>query len=365
MDLIDNIANIKYVFREFTKNPSLEYTAIYKALTKNRLKNSNEHDEFEIYKALWQKHPEIFKKGFEPYSPCESNPGFYHVQHASYDGSQTRKHRIYINPSVKNRAKFVHELIKECLKNNVSFYFKYARGDNRTDNLLIYASDEQLEQYAKILDNIEKNHPEIISDFGPTPLSATSISWYAYGPEDKSSEKGSLSQRVSKIVRKNITKVLIENRSLYSPTQIDETAIVNLSKACIQAHAEKLDQAEKYIFVHSKHPDIENMFKKNIKNIANFVLNCDIADEQIENDMPLVELIADNGQHIEITPSAISVMLAKLKPNFSSAQQRDDIYKTLAQKCAHDINEQNLNPNIPRVLLNGETKPKHNPIIQR
>ena len=317
MDLIDNIANIKYVFREFTKNPSLEYTAIYKALTKDRLKNSNEHDEFEIYKALWQKHPEIFKKGFEPYSPCESNPGFFHVQHASYDGSQTRKHRIYINPSVKNRAKFVHELIKECLKNNVSFYFKYARGDNRTDNLLIYASDEQLEQYAKILDNIEKNHPEIISDFGPTPLSATSISWYAYGPEDKSSEKGSLSQRVSKIVRKNITKTLIENRSLYSPTQIDETAIVNLSKACIQAHAEKLDQAEKDIFVHSKHLDIENMFKKNIKNIANFVLNCDIADEQIENDMPLVELIADNGQHIEITPSAISVMLAKLKPNFS------------------------------------------------
>ena len=166
-------------------------------------------------------------------------------------------------------------------------------------------------------------------------------------------------------MRKNITKTLIENRSLYSPTQIDETAIVNLSKACIQAHAEKLDQAEKDIFVHSKHPDIENMFKKNIKNIANFVLNCDIADEQIENDMPLVELIADNGQHIEITPSAISVMLAKLKPNFSSAQQRDDIYKTLAQKCAHDINEQNLNPNIPRVLLNGETKHKHNPIIQR
>ena len=108
-------------------------------------------------------------------------------------------------------------LIKECLNNGVSFYFKYSRGDNRTDNLLIYASDEQLGQYAQILKNIEKHHPEIICDHGLTPLSATSIGWFAYGIEDNSNEKGSLSQRVSKIVRKNITKILIENLQWLSP----------------------------------------------------------------------------------------------------------------------------------------------------
>lgn len=354
MDLIDDIGNIKLVFKEFIKNPSLNYISVYNALTKNYLGKSNDNDEFETYKALWQKHPKVFKKGYEPYTPNTSNPGFFHVKDATYDDLQTRKHRIYINPSVKNREKFVHVLIKECLANNVSFYFKYARGDYKTDNLLIYASDEQLEQYAKILKDIEKNHSDIISDYGLTPLSATSIGWYAYGPEDKSSEKGSLSQRVSKIVRKNITKVLLENRTLFDKKQIDKTAMINLSKACIEAHAEKLDAAAKDVYAQSKHSSIEDMFIKNYSNIANFVLNREITNQEIENDSPLISLIAENGQSIDITPSAISVMLAKLKPNFTSSKQREEIYEDLMKQCKDDIKEQNLDTKIPEVLLNDE-----------
>ena len=134
----------------------MNYTSIYNAITKNYLKESNESNEFQKYKEIWQKHPEVFKKGFEPYTFSQDNPGFIHVKRCDYDDLTERKHRIYINPSVKNREKFVHELIKQCIENDITFYFKYAVNDERTDNLLIYASDNQLQQYANILENIRR-----------------------------------------------------------------------------------------------------------------------------------------------------------------------------------------------------------------
>lgn len=354
MDLI-NLTNIKLIFREFIKNPSINYVSVYLAITKNYFNNQiddlNQYDEFEKYRTLWQTHSEVFKKGYEPYTPCHTNPGFYHVKASNYDDSQKRKHRIYINPSVKNREKFVHELIKECLNNGVSFYFKYSRGDNRTDNLLIYASDEQLGQYAQILKNIEKHHPEIICDHGLTPLSATSIGWFAYGIEDNSNEKGSLSQRVSKIVRENITKILIENRQLFDLNKIDKKSIGSLYKACIESYAEKLGSAERDVFKMSGHKSLEEAFYKNYKNIAKFVLNCKIPEEQIEENSPVMCLVDDEGTtSIEITPAAISVMLAGLKPNFSSVEQRENIYNNLQNKIVKGLKQENLYKDIPEVL---------------
>lgn len=351
MDLL-NIENMKKVVREFVQSPTYSYTSVYNALTKNYNTPVDHIDDFGEYKPKWESHPEVFKRGFEPYTLCQSNPGFYHVMHAMYDASQQRKHRIYINPPVECRAQFVHILMKECITEGIDFYFKYSRNDSRTDNLLIYASDEQLEQYTNVLRRIEEQYPEIVSNCSEAPLSATSVGWYAYGPEDKSSEKGSLSQRVAKIVRKNLSKMFIENRHLYNLSQINEDAIGRLYKACILRHSSELNDAEKDVFSQVRHRSLEKLFVDNAQNIAQFVLNANITQEDIENDTSILKLYAENGESIDITASAISTMFAGLKPNFSSFEEREGMYQTLLDDCFFDIENQNLNPSIPNVLKN-------------
>ena len=349
MDLL-NIENMGKVVREFVKSPTFSYVSVYNALTKNYNPSGETFDDFGEYMPKWKAHPEIFQREFEPYSPSEFNPGFYHVKHAMYNDMQQRKHRIYINPPVQNRAQFIHILMKECINEGIDFYFKYARSDSRADNLLIYASDEQLEQYANVLKRIEVQYPDLVNSCSERPLSATSVSWYSYGPEDKSSEKGSLSQRVAKIVRKNISKMFVENRHLYNIGQVDEESIGKLYKACISRHASEISGGEKDVFAQLRHDSLEKLFRDNAYNIARFILNANITQEDIENDISILKLCADDGKSIDITPSAISTMLAGLKPNFSSYEERDRLYQTLLNDCTLDIENQNLNQSVPRVL---------------
>lgn len=355
MDLL-NVKNMKKIFKEFVKQPTTSYTSVYNAITKNYDTPVTSLGEFKHYEDKWKRHPELFKKGFEPYTHSESNPGFYHVASANYYVYE-RKHRIYINPSVEMRAKFVHVFMKECLTEGVEFYFKYARGDYRTDNFLIYASDQQLEQYSKILTKIESEHPELVKSCHNTPLAATSTGWWAYGPEDNSSEKGSLSQRVSKIVRKNITKTFVENRHLFKESEITPQSIQKLFEACIEYKASKIkDSAGRDVFRQTKHEELKQAFFNAVPNLAKFVLGTEISDEAIENDLPLVSIVAEDGETLEITPSAISTLLAGQRPHFSSFEEKDEIYKILTDRCGTEINAQGLAPAIPdeleRVLPN-------------
>lgn len=352
MDLL-SVDNMTKVFKEFVSNPTVNYVPIYNALTKNYGTPVESMGEFKSYDDKWKGHPELFKTGFEPYTPSEDNIGFYHVASAGYDATQERKHRIYINPSVETRGQFVHTFMKECLTEGIDFYFKYARSDSRTDNFLIYASDEQLEQYSKLLTKIESNYPELTKSCSDTPLAATSAGWWAYGPEDKSSEKGSLSQRVSKIVRNNITKTLVENRHLFNLDEINQQSIQNLYKACIECKASKIeDSGERDVFKMGSHAALEQAFKNSAPNLANFILETKISDEAIQEDLPLITICAENGETLAITPSAVSTLLAGQTPHFNSFEERDQMYKTLTERCASELNEQGLTPPIPETLKN-------------
>ena len=189
-----------------------------------------------------------------------------------------------------------------------------------------------------------------MSQCGDTPLSATRIGWYACGIEDDSSKKGSLSKRVANIVRRNITKILIQNRELYTKQQLSNTdAIKRLFKACVDEYASYLPKEDGDVFRMAQHKALEESFINNADNIAHFVLTSEISDEQIDDDLPLIKLVA-GGEEVPITPNAISTMLAQEKPNFKSMEQREEIYKSLQTYCERDINAEGLNQKVPDKL---------------
>lgn len=83
----------------------------------------------------------------------------------SYDGSI----RIYFNPPAGlTRYEFLYTYIIKCLDKNLTYYMK---GNDKSSHLfadgaIFYVPIEDLEQHLEILEEIKKEHPEIISKFG-------------------------------------------------------------------------------------------------------------------------------------------------------------------------------------------------------
>ncbi len=353
---------MRTIFKSFAKNPSANWVSIYNAMEYDPSPEEPQDDNFEKFAQKWQSHPDLFKKGYEPYIPSESNAGFYHVMDANY-GLQERKHRIYINPSQEQRPEFVHTLIKKCIQNNVEYYFKYSRTTNRLDNLVIYASDEQLNSYSKIFREIEQETPDLIDGCRDLPLSAQQACWFGYGVEDNSSEKGSYTARIAKIVRKNITKHLMQNRDLFNPKDITADKIQKLCEYSLQAtvertqdektkadltHGLKIKEQSQKVFAQYAEDIIKNIFSISIKG----------KEEKIANDDPIMNVIC-GGQTISITPSAITTMFSSMRPRFANDKEREKFYEQLASMCNTDLNEEKLSKAIPEVLTNYNKENQH------
>lgn len=334
MDLLTR-KNIGKIVEEYANNPAPSYVPVYNALTKEYTTITKQATEnFESFKSFWKQYDQIFEKGFNPYTPNQDNSGFIHVRSASYDHSKELKHRIYINPPVDKRLKFVSAFIRECQIEGVGFYFKFSRGKDRTDNFLIYAQDDQLEAYQRILEKMERERPELIAECGETPLSASRNGWWAYGPEEKSSQKGSLSSRTAKVIQRNITKAFIYNRSLFNEQDFDINALFT--------HARQLGIANKKVFELDSCKQLKQEFLDNKDKLGQMITTMGISPQQIEQDAPLLTITDNEGRSLDITPSVIAATLAHQKPNWTSYEQRDQFFDRLLYNCQQDLNDEGL-----------------------
>ncbi len=97
--------------------------------------------------------------------------GFLHVFGFQTQGLQKQKNdcRLYLNLLGKNIPNFATQAYQKCRKRGLPFYFKFCLTDHRNDNFLFYTPYEHLADYVAVIEEIKKEHPELLQ--GTTKLS--------------------------------------------------------------------------------------------------------------------------------------------------------------------------------------------------
>ena len=305
MDILKN-DNLRKVFIEYAKSPSNQWVPIYYALTKNfKVDNSTDFEQFSEFKKKYEYKTNLFKKGLNPAIPNLSNPGFYHARHIDFDETQSRKHRLYINPQLSDRLAFVNIFLDKCIKNEIHFSFKFSRDNYRSDSFLIYSTNEQLPKYVKILKEIQRDYPDIINRCGDCPMSATSVNdFFAYGPENSSSTNDSLSSKTAKQLQFGFEKTILNFRNIFQKDYLLEKNFGELlfQNSYISQKSKIINSSERDIYFPKV--SLREEFIKAQENMVTYALNQEITDEQIENDATLFSL-SDGKSDLQISPSAI------------------------------------------------------------
>lgn len=90
-------------------------------------------------------------------------------------------YRIYINtPNGKNRFEFLEAFIRRCIERNIPYEMKGEEhtGDEK-DRTCIYCFDEYFEETVRVLEEIKRENPELVSDIGTPIATGLNCSYYA------------------------------------------------------------------------------------------------------------------------------------------------------------------------------------------
>ena len=95
---------------------------------------------------------------------------FNHINSRYINARQTESEsidfRLYVNCANKNMFELIDLYINYCEKNNLPYYFKFQTRKDRKDKFLIYTSKKNLKNNIVILEQIAKEHPEIVNNCG-------------------------------------------------------------------------------------------------------------------------------------------------------------------------------------------------------
>ena len=110
------------------------------------------------------------------------------------------EHRLYINADYKDLHELSSLFLKKCTAKKLPHYFKISEYDLRDDNIVIYSDTKNLPEYIKVLSEIEKERPDIISRCGQPPiLTGKLCPWCGYGSEPLSKHSSFNSVRADAI----------------------------------------------------------------------------------------------------------------------------------------------------------------------
>lgn len=103
---------------------------------------------------------------------------------------QNIKHRLYVNCHLDDLCEFVTLITQKLTDSNKNFSFKAFLSNKRSerrDKIVFYADTEEvLLNYINVLEEIEQEHPEIISKCKTPPLAAATYKdWIGYGIENE------------------------------------------------------------------------------------------------------------------------------------------------------------------------------------
>ena len=127
---------------------------------------------------------EIFDENFAPYKTFKNDNEWFcraaskNITRAYFEGV---KHRLYFNFD-EDRMDFVQIFVEKCNARKVPFSLKWHKSIKRRDNLVVYCTDDNIADLARILSEIKEEFPQFATP-KELPMSAENFGWFAYGPE--------------------------------------------------------------------------------------------------------------------------------------------------------------------------------------
>lgn len=125
----------------------------------------------------------------------ELQDGWEHIKSQYISGrTESRiqvKHRLYVGCQNKDMWKLAQLFKSKCEEQQIPFYFKLGSSSERDDKMVIYADTDNLGNYISALQEIAKEHPEIMQRSGEPPALAGKIDgWIGIGDEPPKKENG-------------------------------------------------------------------------------------------------------------------------------------------------------------------------------
>ena len=122
------------------------------------------------------------------------------------------EHRLYLDTEGDATFKMATYLVKKFDEHHLPYYFKFAERATRNDTMVIYSSTENLTKYIEILQEIKKEHPQLVSRIKEPPILTGIIDgWIGYGSEPAKTPDGnhhSFNEIRSNLIKKSIDKVI-------------------------------------------------------------------------------------------------------------------------------------------------------------
>lgn len=120
-------------------------------------------------------------------------------------------HRLYLDTESIDTYKMITALIEKFDEHQLPYYFKFDQYANRDDTIVIYSDNENLANYVEILQEIQKENPELVGRAkDPPALTGKIDGWIGYGSEPEKSSSGknqSFNEVRAKILETAIEKV--------------------------------------------------------------------------------------------------------------------------------------------------------------
>jgi len=174
------------------------------------LQNDRTNNTYAEYQEILRRNPIIDKYCWEKYN--KGNSTFIHVYSRELRGKQEEymeiKHRLYLNPEPDDMYNLIGRFTYKALKMGIPFYYKFndATVKNRDDEIVLYADDENLFDYLKILEEIAKEKPEIIKRTNKPPMMTGYIEdWIGYASDPQN--KDSYNNIVARVVDETLKEV--------------------------------------------------------------------------------------------------------------------------------------------------------------
>jgi len=87
--------------------------------------------------------------------------------------------------------KELEDALEKCDEHHLPYYFKFDQYANRDDTIVIYSSTANLTKYVEILQEIKREHPELVSRAKEPPVLTGQIDgWIGYGSEPSKTPDG-------------------------------------------------------------------------------------------------------------------------------------------------------------------------------
>lgn len=157
------------------------------------------------------------ENAFEKYSwkSFGSGSGWVHVCSryltAKKDQYPNIEHRLYLNTESLDTYKMTAYLVEKCDEHHLPYYFKFDQYADRDDTIVIYSSTDNLPKYLEILQEIKKEHSELISRMKDPPILTGKIDgWIGYGSEPVKTPDGkmhSFNEIRAKVLEYSIGKI--------------------------------------------------------------------------------------------------------------------------------------------------------------